>query len=287
MHELGLPPDATHFNGEPLAYTELSIIGYSAGGLFARYAVGRLEESGVLAALRCASFVTIATPHLGCVRPSDGTWRTMLWNQGGGLLDRLTKPIRPKWTDGGKAVDELFLRDATTDWFASSQAEPAIMLAMADPQGSYVKGLSHFARLITIANARADRTVPCETAAILPANPLDGLEDVEPISAEFPHVAQVMEAPEATKLIQECTREKRRYFEGFYDAAIMQQMVDGLSTLPWQRVLAWLPGGHTHGTVIARQWSTKPEHEATAMSSCGQDVVAFASSAVAASVCVS
>merc|ERR1711959_363721 len=274
MHEL-------HLNDGTLAYTELSIIGYSAGGLFARYVVGCLEESGVLGALRCASFVTIATPHLGCVRPSDGTWRTMLWNQGGGLLDRLTKPIRPKWTDGGKAVDELFLRDGP--WFACG--EPA-MLEMAEPHSRYVRGLSRFARLVAIANARADRTVPCETAAILPENPFEGLEavEVEPVSAEFPHVAHVMEAPEATSLIQAATKERRRYFEGFNDAAMMQRMVDGLSTLPWQRVFAWLPGGHTHGTVIARQWSTKPEHEAAAMSSCGQDVVAFASAAVAASV---
>lgn len=283
-----LLPGGVFDTREALAYTDISIIGYSAGGLFGRYAVGLLEESGVLDALHCASFITLATPHLGSIRPSDGTWRTALWNQGGGTLDKMTKPLRPRWMDGGAIVDQLFLRDAVSPWFeCSGRAEPALLESMAEPHSSYIRGLGRFTRLITVANARADRTVPCETAAILPMNPFDGVEEVTPISEDFPHVARVMEPGEATPLIEECTRDKRRYYESFSDPEVMQRMVDGLSTLHWQRVFAWLPGGHTHGTVIARQWSDSPEQERQASNSCGQDVVAFTSSVVRASVLVS
>merc|ERR1712159_115505 len=269
---------------ESLAYTELSIIGYSAGGLFARYAVGRLEECGVLARLRCASFITIATPHLGCLRPSDGTFRTALWNAGGSTLDKITRGIRPRWTDGGKIVEQLFLRDGEAEsWFSCGHG-PGLLESMAEPGSAYMTGLSRFGRLLSIANARADNTVPCETAAILPLNPFEGAEVVTPISAQFPHVARVMESGEAREVIEACTRENRRYFEGFCQESVMQRMMDGLSTLPWERVFAWLPGGHTHGTVIARQWNESPEQEASARSSCGQDVVAFTSSVVRSSL---
>jgi len=265
-----------------LKYTDLSILGYSAGGLFARYAVGRLEERGILEMLRCASFITLATPHLGCIRPSDGTWRTALWNQGGGVLDKMTKPLRPAWTDGGKTVEEFFLRDAVSSWFESTGDRPALLEVMADPGSSYVRGLRRFTQLLAVANARADRTVPCETAAILPINPYQGVEEesLPSISAHFPHVVKVMGQDEAATLVEGSIRAKSRYFEDFSDAAAMQRMVDGLSTLPWQRVFAWLPGWHTHGSVIARQWMDTPESEAMARSSCGQDVVAFAASAL-------
>lgn len=277
---------------EPLAFTELSIIGYSAGGLFARYAVGMLEACGVLSRLHCAAFITLATPHLGCIRPSDGTWRTAVWNQGGGMLDKMTKPLRPKWMDGGVTLEQLFLRDAVTPWFdCAGRAQPALLEAMALPGSSYIQGLSRFTQLCTVANARADRTVPCETAAILPVNPFHSVceEKVTAISAEYPHVAKVMPEDEAREMIAMCVGEQKRYYEEFgRDAAgAMQRMVDGLSTLHWQRVFAWLPGEHTHGSVIARQWNESPEEEAHARASCGQDVVAFTSSAVRASVLAS
>jgi len=242
----------------------------------------------VLGAINSASFITLATPHLGSRKPSDGTWRTQLWNQGGGLLDRWTKAIRPNWTDFGALAEQVFLRDGVSEWFSCGRINVRpVLVEMADPESSYVRGLGRFTRLIAIANARADRTVPCETAAILPANPFAGIEEEEvtPISEDFPHVARVMEAGEACQIIEECKREKGRYFESYDDAErTYQRMVDGLSTLHWQRVFAWLPGGHTHGSVIARQWSTSAAHEQMALNSCGQDVVAFTSSVVKSAV---
>lgn len=40
--------------------------GYSAGGLFNRYAAGLLHREGFFASVRPLCFITIATPHLGC-----------------------------------------------------------------------------------------------------------------------------------------------------------------------------------------------------------------------------
>lgn len=41
-------------------------VGYSAGGLFNRYACGLLWREGFFLRVRPVCFITIATPHLGC-----------------------------------------------------------------------------------------------------------------------------------------------------------------------------------------------------------------------------
>jgi Putative serine esterase (DUF676) len=57
------------------SYSSFSCIGYSAGGLFLRYAVGVLHAEGFFAAhkLHCEAFITVATPHLG-IRHSPRSW---------------------------------------------------------------------------------------------------------------------------------------------------------------------------------------------------------------------
>ncbi|CAM9730909.1 unnamed protein product, partial [Phaeothamnion confervicola] len=51
----------------PVPFERLSLVGYSAGGLFVRYAAGVLHGDGFFAAagLEPTLLVTIATPHLG------------------------------------------------------------------------------------------------------------------------------------------------------------------------------------------------------------------------------
>ncbi len=44
-------------------YDRLSIVGYSMGGLFARYAIGKLYKQGIN--IRFVNFLTFATPHVG------------------------------------------------------------------------------------------------------------------------------------------------------------------------------------------------------------------------------
>lgn len=51
---------------------KLSVVGYSLGGLVARYAIGLLYHKGYFDRLEAVNFTTFVTPHLGTVAPSDG-----------------------------------------------------------------------------------------------------------------------------------------------------------------------------------------------------------------------
>lgn len=44
---------------------KISLVGYSLGGLIARYTIGLLEREGWLERLDCVDFLTLATPHAG------------------------------------------------------------------------------------------------------------------------------------------------------------------------------------------------------------------------------
>ena len=52
--------------------TKLSIVGYSLGGLVARYAIGLLFARGVLDNLECMNFTAFASPFLGVRSPRRG-----------------------------------------------------------------------------------------------------------------------------------------------------------------------------------------------------------------------
>lgn len=51
---------------------QLSVVGYSLGGLVARYAIGLLYHKGYFDRLEAVNFTTFVTPHLGTIAPSDG-----------------------------------------------------------------------------------------------------------------------------------------------------------------------------------------------------------------------
>jgi hypothetical protein len=53
-------------NGQKIR--KLSVIGYSLGGLVARYAIGLLFRKGYFDKLEPVNFTTFVTPHLGAVK---------------------------------------------------------------------------------------------------------------------------------------------------------------------------------------------------------------------------
>ena len=59
--------------------TKFSIVGYSLGGLVARYAVGLLYAKGLFDKLKPINFTTFASPHLGVQTPLLGL-HSQLWN---------------------------------------------------------------------------------------------------------------------------------------------------------------------------------------------------------------
>lgn len=150
-------------------FTKLSIVGYSLGGLVARYAVGLLQAKGILDQVECLNFITFATPHLGVPTPMKG-WHSNVWNALGART----------LSESGR---QLFVVDSFRD-----DGRP-LLAVMTDPKSIFMTGLRKFKRPTLYCNIVNDRSVVYYSAAISKTDPytdpdtlnvnfLDGFEDV-------------------------------------------------------------------------------------------------------------
>ncbi|ORY63021.1 putative serine esterase-domain-containing protein [Pseudomassariella vexata] len=162
--------------------TKLSIVGYSLGGLVARYAVGLLYSKGVFNEVEPMNFTTFASPHLGVRTPLRG-WHNHLWN----VLGARTLSLSGK---------QLF----TADKFRDTQKP--LLEVLATPGTIFMSGLALFKRRTLYCNVVNDRTAPYFTTGItktdpwvdisrIKANYVEGYEDIilnplNPISPRAP-----------------------------------------------------------------------------------------------------
>ena len=124
----------------------ISIVGHSLGGLIGRYAAGVLsdEASRKMAGLQPHSFVTIATPHLGCDASSATSIHTtetmvpfLAWaaeapaigKELGSLVDRVAVPVSS--TIFGRTGQQLFLEDRGGG--RTGGGEGPLLLSLASP----------------------------------------------------------------------------------------------------------------------------------------------------------
>ncbi|KAF2865119.1 lipase/serine esteras-like protein [Massariosphaeria phaeospora] len=161
---------------------KLSIVGYSLGGLIARYAIGLLYHKGIFDNIQAVNFTTFATPHLGVRTPSRG-YHSHLWN----VLGARTLSMSGR---------QLFAIDAFRD-----TGRP-LLAVLADPESIFVKALACFRHRSLYANVVNDRSVTYYTAGVSKTDPfvrpdavrfnyLPGYEDVvvdgeNPVSAKEP-----------------------------------------------------------------------------------------------------
>ncbi|CAG8032366.1 unnamed protein product [Penicillium olsonii] len=138
--------------------TKISIVGYSLGGLLARYAIGLLEARGLLDKLQPMNFTTFATPHVGVRAPLKG-WKDSVFN----VLGARTI------SQSGR---QMFLIDTFRD-----TGRP-LLSVLADPESIFIKGLKKFQRKSIYANLVNDRSVPFYTSAILKVDPFVDLTNV-------------------------------------------------------------------------------------------------------------
>ncbi|KAI0540620.1 putative serine esterase-domain-containing protein [Xylaria digitata] len=149
--------------------TKLSIVGYSLGGLVARYAIGLLYAKGVLDQLEPVNFTTFATPHLGVRAPLRG-WYDKVWNRLGARI----------LSESGR---QLFIVDKFRD-----TGRPLLSI-LADPDSIFITGLKKFKRRTLYSNITNDRTVvhytsmitktdPYQDVTKIKVNPVKGYEDV-------------------------------------------------------------------------------------------------------------
>ena len=138
-------------------------MGYSLGGLVARYVVGLLFSSGTFEKLQPVNFHTFATPHVGTrtpLGPFPGSFGSAIFNALGPRT--LSVSGRQMWM-----IDEF--RDT---------GRP-LLSVLADPGSIFMRGLKGFKNLALYANVINDRSVSFYTAMIWDKDPFRDLEDLD------------------------------------------------------------------------------------------------------------
>ncbi|KAG0646349.1 lipase [Hyphodiscus hymeniophilus] len=136
-----------------------SVVGYSLGGLVARYAIGLLESKGFFEKIDPVNFTTFATPHLGVRTPLRG-WHNHIWN----VLGARTLSASGR---------QLF----TIDQFRDT-GRP-LLEVLADPASIFIKGLAKFERRTLYTNIINDRTAVYYTTGISKTDPFTNLKDIK------------------------------------------------------------------------------------------------------------
>lgn len=148
---------------------KFSIVGYSLGGLIARYTIGLLYSRGFFNEVKPVNFTTFASPHLGVRTPWRG-YHSHVWNVLGG--NTLSVSGR-----------QLFLIDQFRD-----TGRP-LLSVMADPKSVFIEALSQFKHRVLYANITNDRSAPYYTTSISKVDPfvdlkslkIDYVKDYEPV----------------------------------------------------------------------------------------------------------
>ncbi|KAM7185396.1 putative serine esterase (DUF676) domain containing protein [Naviculisporaceae sp. PSN 640] len=138
--------------------TKISVVGYSLGGLVARYAIGLLFARGVLDKLECMNFTAFASPFLG-VRSPHGRTFSRIFNALGARTLSLSG-------------QQLFGVDKFRD-----TGKPLVAV-LADPKSIFMSGLSRFKRRTLYANVVNDRTAVYYTTSFSKTDPFTDLEGI-------------------------------------------------------------------------------------------------------------
>lgn len=137
---------------------KLSIVGYSLGGLVARYAIGLLFSNGWFDRLEPVNFTTFATPHLGVRTPVLGVHHRV-WN----VLGSQTLSASGR---------QLF----TIDTFRNTSRP--LLSVLADPDSIFMLALSKFKHRVLYANIINDRSAPYYTTCIVTTDPFVNLDQI-------------------------------------------------------------------------------------------------------------
>lgn len=131
----------------------ISVIGYSLGGLVARFVAGKMftECREYFRGIEPALFLTMATPHIGIkfFNPQHSLWRS------------ITNPVLTFLGSNalGKSGRELFITNSYNDTLVRLSS------------GEFTQGLARFQRRVVCANVKNDRTVAFYTAFVSEYDP--------------------------------------------------------------------------------------------------------------------
>lgn len=163
--------------------TKLSIVGYSLGGLIARYCIGLLYSRGWFepGKLQPTNFTAFASPFLGVRTPLKG-YTSSFWNSlGGNMLSA--------------SGQQLFLLDTFRD-----TGRP-LLSVLAEPNSIFIKALSCFKHRVLYANIINDRSAPYYTTGISATDPYEDLSlvDLHPVSEPYSPTILSPERPVSRK----------------------------------------------------------------------------------------
>jgi hypothetical protein len=137
---------------------KISVIGYSLGGLVARYAVGLLHSKGWFNKVEPMNFTTFATPHLGVRTPLLG-YHNHWWNVLGARLLSMS----------GR---QLFTIDSFRD-----TGRP-LLSVLADPDSIFIQALAKFKHRSLYCNIVNDRSAVYYTTGIAKTDPFVDLKAI-------------------------------------------------------------------------------------------------------------
>lgn len=135
------------------------MVGYSLGGLVARYSIGLLYSNGWFNRMEPINFTTFASPHLGVRTPILGL-HSRLWNVLGS---------RTLSTSGR----QLFSIDSFRD-----TGRP-LLSVLADPHSIFMQALTCFKHRVLYANIVNDRSAPYYTTFITKVDPYIDLAKID------------------------------------------------------------------------------------------------------------
>lgn len=130
---------------------KLSMVGYSLGGVVARYALGLLDSRGWLDKLEPVNFTTFVSPHVGVRTPLKGIHNHM-WN----VLGARTISMSGR---------QLFMIDTFRD-----TGKP-LLSVLADPDSIFMRALAKFKHRCVYSNIANDRATAYYTTAISKTEP--------------------------------------------------------------------------------------------------------------------
>lgn len=183
--------------------THFSIIGYSLGGLIARYVVGALYARGFFSdksrstpatpltplngvrGVVPMNLVTLATPHIG-IPPSNTFFGSAFESIGKVALGRTGRQLYCGDTEW--VSPDLSSKLSTTrpgegtpllsDVRKDGQKGRPLLEAMADPRSAFMKGMTLFRTKVFYGSAKNDLTVPFRTSIVEMHDPFkDELDD--------------------------------------------------------------------------------------------------------------
>lgn len=155
-HEIEDTLDTLEKEGQEIR--KISVVGYSLGGLVARYAIGLLEAQGWLDKVEPVNFTTFASPHVGVRAPLKGWWGKF-WNVMGARTVSMSG-------------QQLFMVDSFRD-----TGRPLLSI-LADPESIFIKGLKRFQTRSAYGNVVNDRTTAFYTTALSKVDPFQDLENI-------------------------------------------------------------------------------------------------------------